>query len=1174
MSIKRTIITTIVALALVAVVAPAVTQAVTVDELMAQIAALQSQLSGLSGTPGASGSGACAGVTFSRNLTVGATGSDVKCLQSILNRTATTRIAVTGAGSPGNETTTFGPKTLVAVRKYQTAKGFTPANQVGPMTRGALNAEIGTASNNNNNNNNNNNVIPTGTGLTAQFASDNPAAAAVVTSQALAPMAKFVFANGDSVAAKVTTLKLHRLGMSADADLANVYLFQGANRLTDAASVSSGVITFNDSTGLFTVPAGSSATITVYSDLSSSSGETVGIALASATDVTTTASSVKGNFPLNGNLMQAFSGASLGTVVMTYSTSTTPTTNNSLTPAVDTVVFDNSVSIGVRAANLQWLRLREIGSVNYSDLQNFRLFIDGVQKGSAVANLDSNGYLTFDFTSSPVSLQTGTRDVKVLADVIGGSYRNFYFSVRNAADIRVVDSQYGANILSTVSNSSTFPVSTGVQTIAYGAVTVQKTTDSPASNVINTASNQLLGKFTLKATGERVKVDSLKVAAVCSINNGATALRNGALYANGVQIGSTTALKCTGYSTGYTTYNLGSSLIIDPATPVTLEVRADIWDNVNGYTLTTTGIQNNDTIQVELLNPTGNGMGQISSQSVDVPTATVTANSLTIAGGSLSFSKFAAYTDQVFVSPLTQVKLAHFTLTSATTEAVNLNTILVSLTRLETYTTNLYVKYGTQTTSSIATPATSGNNTFTINHQLPAGTTIDVMVYGDVNASKAGNTTGIANVEVKGITTGSSTAVTTTSDSVLAGQTITFSSGAFNATQDSQTPTNQIVSGNQPVTAGIYKFTAQNDSYTINELKFALGAANSTGTAAAAAAVVNVSLKDNSTGTVYATAPVQYLSSKYVAYFTGLTINLPANSYKSLAVVLNLSPGLTADAGTTNIDVQPYMSYIKVANSQGVQTSDSDGSTLFSTKTANKTYVFKSVPTLAYAGTDSSATTGANVELYKFTVGAPTSGPVAVKQMKFTTAMANNNGTGNYLNNFTFFKGTTNITDSVAIVNAGAGSSGTPAAGASLKATNTIGSGTVVVVFTTEEDITAGTTNTYTLKANVNEFTNPSGGNGPDAVSTYMPYDAAVCAQTTSYGGSYLDTSSVSTVYGLSATQSNSGSGTGTYNFIWSDISSGTPVIHSYTNAASSADWYDGYLLQTSNSPTETVRAY
>jgi len=143
MSIKRTIITAIVGLTLVALVAPVTASAVTIDELLAQIAVLQSQLLALQGgsTPVPTGNVACSGVTFTRALTVGSTGSDVKCLQVLLNTNGYT-LATTGAGSPGMETSYFGPITLTAVRAFQVSKGWTPANQVGPLTRGALNALI------------------------------------------------------------------------------------------------------------------------------------------------------------------------------------------------------------------------------------------------------------------------------------------------------------------------------------------------------------------------------------------------------------------------------------------------------------------------------------------------------------------------------------------------------------------------------------------------------------------------------------------------------------------------------------------------------------------------------------------------------------------------------------------------------------------------------------------------------------------------------------------------------------------------------------------------------------------------------------------------------------------------------------------------------------------------
>jgi peptidoglycan hydrolase-like protein with peptidoglycan-binding domain len=59
-------------------------------------------------------------VTFSSTLTLGSTGSDVKALQVFLNAQGF-KVASSGAGSPGNETTYFGNATKSALMKFQLA---------------------------------------------------------------------------------------------------------------------------------------------------------------------------------------------------------------------------------------------------------------------------------------------------------------------------------------------------------------------------------------------------------------------------------------------------------------------------------------------------------------------------------------------------------------------------------------------------------------------------------------------------------------------------------------------------------------------------------------------------------------------------------------------------------------------------------------------------------------------------------------------------------------------------------------------------------------------------------------------------------------------------------------------------------------------------------------------
>lgn len=88
--------------------------------------------------PARSAATPAAGYAFTRNLTLGMTGEDVRALQQYLNAHGFT-VSAAGAGSPGYESAYFGLKTQMAVSAYQRSMGITPtAGYFGPKTRASI----------------------------------------------------------------------------------------------------------------------------------------------------------------------------------------------------------------------------------------------------------------------------------------------------------------------------------------------------------------------------------------------------------------------------------------------------------------------------------------------------------------------------------------------------------------------------------------------------------------------------------------------------------------------------------------------------------------------------------------------------------------------------------------------------------------------------------------------------------------------------------------------------------------------------------------------------------------------------------------------------------------------------------------------------------------------------
>ena len=928
----------------------------------------------------ASASSAAADCQFVSLLKQGNSSAAVNCLQTRLNNAGFT-VATTGAGSPGNESSYFGSLTTKAVKAFQNANPSTGSADgiVGSKTRAALfgastggtfpagcTSNSGFSSTTGNSCAGGTTNLPAGCTSTAGFSPisgvscstgttttgtgpvsvnlsiDNPASGTVVSPSVGSVLAKYTFSGTGTV----TSLTLMRTGITQNGNIQNVYLYDGATRLTDGATFNSdNTATFNSTSGLFSVSG--PKTISVVVDLvgvSSDYGYSVGVNL-----INMTAGGIISPLSVPGNL-QSIAFATMASVDF----GTVTPTGGSIDPAKDVVVFNSNVAIGTRDVSFTRLAIRNIGSVNNGDIANFRLMVDGVVVAN-VANLDSNGYATF-VLATPKILTTGTRVIKVLADVNGGSSRTFQFSIRSKTDVSFLDTQYNAGIAATFS-SGNFPASPVAATsINSGSVTVQKATDSTSGNVTLNGHDVVLAKYTLTTYGESLKIE--QISAGFGKSDGSTAsLRNGRIMINGAQVGSTATLTATG-----TTYTTNYTLVA--GVPATLEIRADIYDN-DGTNDATAG----DTYYGILKSLSNNTQRLSSLGYITVPSSDINGNTLTAASAaSLTMAKTSTYAAQTTAVPQTSpYKLASFTLNGNNVEDVNLDTVAFDVTSVTNATfsaadlTDVTLKIdGTVIGSPKSTVSATGNS-FSITKVLAKNGTMIIELWGTIGSTITAADSMRLDTTVSGVGASSSAASTT---GAVQGQVITANTGSITATLDASRPDAAINDDAGTKTMAAFKFAAVTDSYTITDLTL---------TVADVTTVSTMSLYDGAT----------LIASKAAAAtttFNGLSWVIPAGQNKILTVKLDLGT-VGVGAGSTGASTLVTLTAGTATNGAGTSAAITE-----SNPAGTAQYTYKSIPTLTLGTLPTTALVAGTNTLAKFSVGTNGSGTVGWNRFIFSLA--------------------------------------------------------------------------------------------------------------------------------------------------------------------------------------------
>jgi len=940
-------------------------------------------------------------------------------------------------------------------------------------------------------------LAPTVSSFQVALAVDNPGVSTLISgataaqSQSNADLAHFTITNGSVEEVKITSVELQRLGISADATLASVYLFEGVNRLTDAGTVSSGKVTFNDSNGVIVIPAGNSKTIAVKAQIAgAANGQTVGIALSGLT-ANLQLNSV---LPINGNI-HSIASANLATVNF----GTLLPGNTTSDPVDDFTVWQSTVAIGGRSVVFDKIAIKQINSIEAKDITNFRLVVDGTQL-AIVSSIDPNGYVVFSGLNK--ALATGNRVVKVIADIIGGAGRIAQFSVRNRADVefRDIDNDVFVSVAGV-------PATVGTITINQGVLSVTKASDSVSGRITNNGLGVSLAKYEFKAYGEPIKVETLTagfayVDAGGLVANAAATIRNGKIYVNGAQVGSTSTIAPAG--TQFTT-----NFIVNPGTTTIVEIYGDVFDNdgVGSF-------ENNDTLTFSLIAGAANASRQVSFGTLNVPTANTAGNQVIISEGQLTVTKASTYANQNAVVPQNNYKVGAWNILGLSTENVNVNTLGIDVTAIVGATFDFndikdaYLKItkdGTTTELTIKPTIVATGNTWPVSITLEKNKNMTVELFARLDAGATATHSLQATLNVAATGASSSTAI---NPAGVAGQTIAAVTGVFNITRAASSPVAAIVDDSGTVVTAAYKFEAQSDSYTIEEILVNM-------TATGITAVSQVLLKDGDT-------VIKTMPAAAAIVFGGLNVTVPANESKTLEIVFDMVT-IGTGAGTSGADlttnIQGAIGVMARSGSTGV----SAAINTVAVPAGNNLYGYKSFPSLAAASLSDTNLTAGTKTLSKFSVTS-NGGPVSWKQVKFDVTKSN---TVEIANTAAAFDATKMSVVDTATGQAIAGAFTTNVAGGGDCSTAANTACNIVFIPTIEEAVSG--TKTYELRG---------------AISGALVTNNYITTEVKPSGNPYTIPNTVTVVTAAGS------------NFIWSDLSA-------QGHSVATLDWSNDNLLKT-----------
>lgn len=976
--------------------------------------------------------GAC---SFARDLTLGAKGEDVTCLQNYLTSTGHYSFS-------GGATGYFGSVTKNAAAAWQAANGVSPAvGYFGSLSRAKYSSMAAVTPTP---------VTPTTPGTTPTTpaavgtlkveAGVQPNASLIPINATRVPFTVVKFTAPAGTDVTVNSLVVKRTGLASDSAVSGIVLLDEVGAQLGVAK------TLNSThqttlTEPFVVRAGTTRIMTIAGNAETSNGSLAGqVVYLTLEQVNSSAATVDGVLPISGAGHTVNESLSIGSVTMLRG-SLDP--GSSLTKKVGEKDYVFS-SVKVTASSfekiyLSSIRWNQTGSISSGDLANIKTYVDGTAYDTVVSS--DGKYYTVAFSDNGgrgILIDKGfSKEATIKGDIVGGSGRTIDFDLAKRTDLGLVGETYGYGITppqtgttdptdDTAAFSSTEdPWYDAAQVlVSTGSVTVTGANTIPAQNVAVNLANQVLGGFTIEVKGEQISVGRMDFFFMAT---GTTAATGGAGVA-GTNV------------TNITLVDPNGAIIAGPADGATVKNghgKVRFTDSVTYpvgtgvYTLKgklSTTFPTNSTFQASTT-PSADWAtvrGLTTGNSITPSSAAITANQMTIKAGSLAVSVSSVPIAQTVISGVSQFLFANYIL-DGTGSGEDLRLTNIPLT-YDFHTggaaadaTNCKLYDGSTIVTSSVNPSAAGSSTnFTFTGTgitLPKGTSKTLGLKCDVSSSAAASSKyafGLGGDDadngahsndwtgVSGLTSGQTIAQTVT-DGV--GQYMTAATGGtLSVVLDSNSPSYRIVSAGQTgVELARVRFSAANEDIDLKQ--FALVVSGNASNSPVDLVGRQVTLWDGSTqiGTaVFPTGDNATSSAIAVGSF-----RIPRNGARILTIKgdiagISLDGPMTASGDLLKVDYDGANVGLNGNYGTGVASGNTvNGAT---TVTASQgVRIMRAYPTLAYQTIPTTAiSSAANQKLYRFSVTA-NNGDVALYKFSFTVGSSTLSGSGAKLHSYKLF---------------------------------------------------------------------------------------------------------------------------------------------------------------------------